>query len=262
MVRCLVTTSTMVWNKRVKQAAAILFWVAAWQFSAMALNQRILLASPITTLQTLLELIPTAAFWQRIGFSALRILAGFFAALAVGTLLAGASAWLEPVRVLVRPLMQLIKAVPVASFIILALLWVRSANLAVLISFLMVLPVVYTAVLEGIQQTDRQLLEMAKVFRLPFSRALGAIWLPQVWPYFVQSCTVAMGLAWKSGIAAEVIGLPDGSIGEALYQAKLYLETGELFAWTTVIVLVSGAFETVFVRLLVTVGKRLEGDDA
>lgn len=98
---------------------------------------------------------------------------------------------------LIRPLMQLIKAVPVASFIILALLWVRSANLAVLISFLMVLPVVYTAVLEGIQQTDRQLLEMAKVFRIPFSRALGAIWLPQVWPYFVQSCTVGMGLAWK-----------------------------------------------------------------
>lgn len=249
----------MVWSKRAKQAAAILFWVAAWQLFAMMLNQRILLASPVTTLQTLAKLVPTAAFWQRIGFSALRILAGFFSALAAGTLLAAASAWLEPVRVLVRPLMQLIKAVPVASFIILALLWVRSANLAVLISFLMVLPVVYTAVLEGIQQTDRQLLEMAKVFRLPFSRALGAIWLPQVWPYFVQSCTVAMGLAWKSGIAAEVIGLPDGSIGEALYQAKLYLETGELFAWTAVIVVVSGVFEMLFLRLLATAGRRLEG---
>lgn len=249
----------MVWSKRAKQAAAILFWVAVWQLFAMMLNQRILLASPVTTLQTLAKLVPTAAFWQRIGFSALRILAGFFAALAAGTLLAAASTWLEPVRVLVRPLMQLIKAVPVASFIILALLWVRSANLAVLISFLMVLPVVYTAVLEGIQQTDRQLLEMAKVFRLPFSRALGAIWLPQVWPYFVQSCTVAMGLAWKSGIAAEVIGLPDGSIGEALYQAKLYLETGELFAWTAVIVVVSGVFEMLFLRLLAAAGRRLEG---
>ena len=252
----------MVWNKRIKQAAAILFWVAVWQFSAVAMEQSFLLASPLETLEKLVGLVPTAAFWQRVGFSALRILAGFFGALAVGTLLAAPSAWLEPVRVLIRPLMQLIKAVPVASFIILALLWVRSANLAVLISFLMVLPVVYTAVLEGIQQTDRQLLEMAKVFRIPFSRALGAIWLPQVWPYFVQSCTVGMGLAWKSGIAAEVIGLPDGSIGEALYQAKLYLETGELFAWTAVIVLVSGVFEAIFVRLLAAAGRRLEGDGA
>ena len=249
----------MEWNKRAKQAAAILFWVAVWQFGAMMIPQKFLLASPLETLETLAGLLPTAAFWQRVGFSALRILAGFFGALAAGVVLAAASAWLEPVRVLIRPLMQLIKAVPVASFIILALLWVRSANLAVLISFLMVLPVVYTAVLEGIQQTDRQLLEMAKVFRIPFSRALGAIWLSQVWPYFVQSCTVGMGLAWKSGIAAEVIGLPGGSIGEALYQAKLYLETGELFAWTAVIVLVSGAFETLFLRLLRAAGRRLEG---
>lgn len=249
----------MEWNKRAKQAAAILFWVAVWQFGAMMIPQKFLLASPLETLETLAGLLPTAAFWQRVGFSALRILAGFFGALAAGVVLAAASAWLEPVRVLIRPLMQLIKAVPVASFIILALLWVRSANLAVLISFLMVLPVVYTAVLEGIQQTDRQLLEMAKVFRIPFSRALGAIWLPQVCPYFVQSCTVGMGLAWKSGIAAEVIGLPGGSIGEALYQAKLYLETGELFAWTAVIVLVSGAFEALFLRLLRAAGRRLEG---
>ena len=245
----------MEWNKRAKQAAAILFWVAVWQFAAIAIPQKFLLASPLETLEKLAGLVPTAAFWQRVSFSALRILAGFFSALAAGVVLAAASAWLEPVRVLIRPLMQLIKAVPVASFIILALLWVRSANLAVLISFLMVLPVVYTAVLEGIQQTDRQLLEMAKVFRIPFSRALGAIWL-------VQSCTVGMGLAWKSGIAAEVIGLPGGSIGEALYQAKLYLETGELFAWTAVIVLVSGVFEAVFVRLLAAAGRRMEGGGA
>ena len=137
----------MEWNKRGKQAAAILFWVAVWQFAAMAIPQKFLLASPLETLEKLAGLVPTAVFWQRVSFSALRILAGFFSALAAGVVLAAASAWLEPVRVLIRPLMQLIKAVPVASFMILALLWVRSANLAVLICFLMVLPVVYTEVL-------------------------------------------------------------------------------------------------------------------
>ncbi len=246
-------------NERYKTAAAILFWVAVWQLAAMALDQKILLASPVTTLETLVRLLPTGAFWLRVGFSAARILLGFFAALAAGVLLAAASAAFGLVRALVQPLMQLIKAIPVASFIILALLWVRSANLAALISFLMVLPVVYTAVLQGILAADRQLLEMAKVFRLPFGKALRAVWVPQVWPYFLQSCAVAMGLAWKSGIAAEVIGLPAGSIGEALYQAKLYLETGELFAWTAVIVLVSAGFEALFLRALKAAGRKLGG---
>lgn len=249
----------MAHNIRIKTAAAWIVWLAIWQIAAMAMNDSLLLASPVTTLKTLFTVLPQSAFWQRAAFSAVRILGGWMLGLIVSVLLAAASAAWDWVRVLLAPLMQLVKAVPVASFIILALLWVRSGNLAILISFLIVCPVVYTAVLQGIQQTDRKLLEMAKVFRLPFVRTLRAIWLPQVWPYFVQSGTVAMGLAWKSGIAAEVIGLPGGSIGEALYQAKIYLETGELFAWSAVIVLLSVLSEKLFIRLLNRAGRWLGG---
>lgn len=243
---------------RLKQLGAVVFWLLVWQLGAAALNQSFLLASPLQTLAALLRLAGSWAFWHRVGFSALRILVGFAAAAGVGCLLAALSAAVQLAQALVSPLMQLMKAVPVASFIILALLWVRSSNLCTLIAFLMVLPVVYTAVLQGIKSTDAQLLEMARVFRIPWQRALGAIWLPQVWPYFVQSCTVGMGLAWKSGIAAEVIGLPSGSLGEALYQAKLYLETGELFACTVVIVAASTLCERLFLRLLAWLGRRWE----
>ena len=57
------------------------------------------------------------------------------------------------------------------------------------------------------------------------------------------ACRLACGLCWKSGVAAEVIGLPSGSIGERLYDAKIYLNTGEVLAWTLVIVLISLACE-------------------
>ena len=134
-------------------------------------------------------------------------------------------------------MLQLVKATPVASFIILALVWVRGSSLSVLISFLMVLPVLYGAVRTGIRAADPQLLEMAKVFRLPLGRRLRAVWLPAVLPAFRQGCSVALGICWKSGVAAEVIGLPNGSIGDALYRAKITLSTGELFAWTFVIIL-------------------------
>ena len=117
--------------------------------------------------------------------------------------------------------MQLIRAMPVASFVILALLWVRSANLSVIVSFTHVLPVVYAGVLGGIADTDPKLLEMAKVYRLPLTARLRYIWLPGIFPSFCESCIAAMGMCWKSGVSAEVIGLPDHSVGDALYRAKI-----------------------------------------
>ena len=132
--------------------------------------------------------------------------------------------------------MLAIKTIPVASFIIFVLIWFSSQNLAVLISFLMVLPVIYTNVLDGIRATDPQLLEMAQVFQIPTARKIRYLYVPQVMPFFQSGCSVALGLCWKSGIAAEVIGMPQGSIGEKLQQAKVYLDTPDLFAWTLVII--------------------------
>ena len=249
---------------RPQAAAAILFWVAVWQLAAFLVARMglgFLLAGPWETLRVLAGMLPQAAFWGRIGFSAARILGGFALALVFGCLLAAASAACPPVLVLLRPVMQFVKATPVASIIILALLWVSSANLAVLISFLMVLPVIYAAVLEGIRRTDPALLEMARIFRLPFGRTLRAIWLPGVWPYLLQSCETGLGLCWKSGVAAEVIGLASGSIGEALYQAKIFLQTGELFSWTLVIILVSAAFEKLTLAVLRLAGRALGGGE-
>ena len=113
------------------------------------------------------------------------------------------------------PFMLTVKSVPVASFIILALIWFSSRNLSILISFLMVLPIIYTNVLGGIRSVDRALLEMAEVFRIPRMRVVKFIYLPQIMPFFYSACSVSLGLAWKAGVAAEVIGIPKGSVGRA-----------------------------------------------
>ena len=237
-------------KSRLAQLAAVGFWLVVWQIAAMVIGQDVFLVSPLQAIGTLLELLPQADFWQRVGFSAGRILLGFGLGAVSSVVLAVAAerwAWVET---LLSPVMQLVKATPVASFIILALVWVSGSSLSILISFLMVLPVLYGAVRTGIESVDGQLLEMAEVFRLPLSRRVRAIWLPAVLPAFRQGCSVALGICWKSGVAAEVIGLPDGSIGDALYRAKITLSTGELFAWTFVIILLSAAFEKLFLMLL------------
>ena len=244
-----------------RRLLAVAFWLAVWQTAAMAIGQEMFLVSPVQALRTLVQLLPRADFWQRVGFSTGRILLGFVLGAVVSVVLAVCAARWSAADALLAPVMQLVKATPVASFIILALVWVSGRSLSILISFLMVLPVLYSAVRTGIESADVQLLEMAQVFHLPLARRIKAIWLPAILPAFRQGCSVALGICWKSGVAAEVIGLPDGSIGDALYRAKITLSTGELFAWTFVIILLSAGFEKLFLALLDKAVARVLGED-
>ncbi len=248
-------------KQKAQRLLAVVFWLAVWQVAAMAVGQEVFLVSPVQALRTLVALLPQKDLWQRVAFSSGRILLGFVLGTLTGSVLAvGAELW-NAVDILLAPVMQLVKATPVASFIILALVWVRGGSLSVLISFLMVLPVIYSAVRTGIQGADPALREMAKVFRLPLWRRVHAIWLPAVLPSFRQGCSVALGICWKSGVAAEVIGLPNGSIGDALYRAKITLSTGELFAWTFIIILLSAVFEKLFLVILDRAVKAVLGEE-
>ena len=234
---------------------AAAFWLLVWEGASLALasttgGRMLLLASPVQALGRLIDLAGTPEFWQAAAFSSLRILGGFFLSCVLAVALAALAARLRWVRELLSPLVAVVKAVPVVSFIILALIFLSSENLSLLISGLMVFPPVYLNLLEGIEHADRQLLEMARVFRVPLSRQLRGIYLPAVLPYFRSAVSLGLGLCWKSGAAAEVIGLPEGSIGEALYTAKVYFQTGDLFAWTAVIVTISVLFERLFLRLV------------
>ena len=147
-----------------------------------------------------------------------------------------------------------------ASFVILALVWIKARNLSVFIAFLMAFPIAYTNLLEGLSAVDSKLLEMAKVFRVGKLRQLLYLYLPQLWPFLVSAASLSLGLSWKSGVAAEVIGLPRDSIGEQLYQAKIFLATDELFAWTLVVILISMAVEKLLLVLLRWAGRRIGGD--
>lgn len=237
--------STTADNKKTK-IWAVFLWLFAWEAAARLIGQEILLVSPVTVLRRFFELAWEGEFWRSVMFSFSRIIGGFFLALFLGILLAAAASSCSIIRDLAAPPIAVIKATPVASFIILVLIWVPSRNLSVIISFLMVLPVIYTNILQGIRNTDRQLLEMAGIFRVSRWKRIRYLYVSEVMPFFQTACSVALGLCWKAGVAAEVIGIPDGSIGEKLYEAKIYLETSDLFAWTLTIILLSVCFEKVF----------------
>jgi NitT/TauT family transport system permease protein len=248
-------------KKLVYQLLATGFWVLLWEIASRKIDNEILLASPLQVLQTIGSQGRTLAFWQTIAFSSLHIILGFFMAVLIGSILAILSYWIGLFRELLSPLIKVVNATPVASFIILFLFWFNSANLSTYISFLMVMPIVYLNILQGLKSADEKLLQMAKVFRLSFFKKLRAIYLPAVIPYLIAAVSIGLGFAFKSGIAAEVIGIPAKSIGRRLYEAKLNLMTKEMLAWTVVIILISVIFEKAVlfvIRLLQHKGSKAE----
>ena len=248
-------------NKLKKAAAfvgALLFWLVIWQLAAMKLNSNIILVSPIDTVKRLGGLVAESAFWKSILFSAGRVLIGFALGLAAGTVLALVSARVKFVRMLFSPLISAMKSIPVASFTILALIWIGSKNLSVLVSFLICVPIVCANMLEGMDRLDPKLSEMADVLRIPPWRRFVGVYLSQLLPFFRSASRLAIGLCWKSGVAAEVIGIPNGSIGEKLYKSKVYLETADLFAWTITVILLSWLCEKFFIMLVDLLQKRVE----
>lgn len=228
----------------------ILFWIFIWQMAAWLIHNNIILVGPADAGLALLRLIPSGDFWLSIGHSFVKISLGFLLAFACGLALGGAACRFPLLREFLAPILSLLKSIPVASFVILALIWVGSRNLAVFIAFLVVFPMIYVNTIAGLESTDPKLLEMARIFRVPPLKQLRYIYLPALLPYLLSGCKVALGMSWKSGVAAEVIGIPDASIGEQLYMSKIYLDTANLFAWTFVIIVISALFERVFLALL------------
>ncbi len=233
-----------------ERIAAIIVAILLWQLLAMKLDQKLLLATPVDVAKTLGVLVKSQEFYSAIAYSMGRILLGLLIGAAVGTacaLLAGRWHFME---VLFWPYFSAMKATPVASVVILCLVWLSGRRLSVFIVFLVVTPVIYTNILAGIKNLDLKMKDMARVFGINGLRRLLYVYLPELKTYIIAAFTLATGMAFKAGIAAEVIGTPGGSVGKMLYNAKVYLETPELFAWTLVIIVLSVVVEQVILGLV------------
>lgn len=245
-----------IWAKRwFRIGVTALFWLAVWQAAAVLLP-KLLFAGPVPTVRSLLSLLQNSEFWFSIAHSLGKIASGFLLAFSTGCLLAIACRRMPVLRMLLGPLIQVMKSLPVACFIVVALIWVRSEWISVLTAFFVVFPAVYINLGEGLQQTDQGMLEMAQLFHLTPAKRLRAVWLPACLPYLLSVCRVSVGMALKAGVAGEIIGLPRWSIGEQLYLSKLYLNTADLFAWSLVIILLSLALERLLVFALATVQRK------
>ncbi len=237
-------------NKILKSTASAIFWVAVWWTVSAWVGQELLVPSPVSVVKRLVTLARTASFWYAAGTTLLRIFCGTVFGVLLGTICAIITFRSSIADCLLSPAIKIIRATPVASFIILILLWVKTNQVPGVISALMVLPILWESVSTGIHTVDPQLLEFSRAYRMGAKKTLRYVYLPFVRPHFVAGVNNAIGLAWKSGVAAEVLCVPKAAIGTQVYYSKIYLETPSLFAWTAVVILLSMALEKAVYKLL------------
>jgi NitT/TauT family transport system permease protein len=240
------TTRGKLIKKIIYVVISAVFWTALWDFLSYKVGQELLLPSPAATVTRLLELIKTKPFWEAAGVSLSNTLGGYLMGAAVGTVLAVITAAIRPVDILFSPINVIARATPVASFIILALVWIENVNVPSFIAFLMVTPIVWNALKTAILKVSPPLKEMAKCYCIPWHRRIFHLYVPAVIPQYVTALVTSMGLSWKAGIAAEVLCRADGSIGDMIYESKLYLETADLFAYTATVIVLSLIIEIIF----------------
>ena len=232
-----------------KEPLRWLFWLLLWEAAARLIGDKFLLVGPVETVRTLVNMAGTPAYWQAVGNSSLRILGGFLLGAVLGTVLAAAAHARRGLRWILGPLVNVIKAVPVASFVVLLLLWVGNRNASLFICFFVSLPVFYLNTLGGLGAVPGDLLEVARLYGLSHGTRFRALYLPVLAPFLESALSLSVGVSFKAGAAAELIGQ---------YRAKIYRETGEIFAWTLSIVLLAGLAEAVlrfFLRALCGSGR-------
>lgn len=263
-------TSVGFGRKTVKKLPSIigsaLFWFIVWYAFALYIDKEIILPKPTAVIVELRELMVQSSFWVACGTTVLRIIAGTLMGIIGGIVLAALMLFSKIAHTLISPLLSAVKATPVASFIIAALFWISRGHVPAFISFLIVLPVICEAVYTGIRNVDRNLIEVVKIYRFSYLKMLRYLYIPSVIPYFLSALRTSIGMAWKSGVAAEVLCTPADSIGKALNMTKVYMETTDMFAWTITIILLSILFEKITVWLvgrgLRKYGVMMEGKNA
>lgn len=232
------------------RSAVIAFWLAVWQIAAILVNNRILLAGPADVCVRLWEEMGAGSFYASVEGSLLRILEGFGLGMFGGIIIGACSFCIRPLQILLEPLILAMKSIPVAAFVIIVLIWIGSKNLAIPISFLVVFPVFYIQTITGLGETDRGLVEFARLCGMRRRNRLLYLYRPALMPYVLGAARVTIGLSFKSGIAAEVIGIPARSIGGSLYLSKIYMDTAGVLAWTAVVALLSFLCEKIILHLL------------
>lgn len=250
----------MKYKSKIYRVLAIIFWIAVWQISSMIVKLDVILPFPLSTVKALITLACEIDFWKSCLYSIFRILAGLFSGAIIAIILAYLTYVSTFIHTIFSPVLTVIKATPIASFIILALIWIGREFVPSFITLLIVLPIIWSSVHHSLGTVDSKLIELTDIFRFTTGQKIKHLYFPSVFPAFMSSFMTSIGIAWKAGVAAEVLCTPKFSIGTAIFESKKYIETPELFAWTATVIVLSLIIEKLLYKTCAYIAERSSND--
>ena len=232
-------------NKQGKAILVCLAWLVLWEVASLVVASDLLLPGPVTTAVALGGMLGEGKFYLNVLATLARVVISMALSFAVGMVLAWAAYRRDGIRVMLAPVISLLKSVPVMAIIIYVILIASSDWVAIIVCFFMCLPIVYTNVLAGLNSVSKEHLELAEVYGLDSKQTLRLVYIPEIRPSMNSALSLVCGISWKAVIAAEVLSIPKFSLGYPMLNAKYYLETPELVAYIVVIVAASMVFERI-----------------
>ena len=228
----------------------VILWIGVWHLAALLLNNSLFLPSPQDTATALWELLGTPKFYKVVSLTLLRVLSGLLLGVLFGILFAAVCHKFSAIKRVFSPIISVIRSTPVATFIVLLWIMMDGSTLAIVVAFLMVMPIVWQNTLDGFASIPKELVEVAQVYELPLRRKYMVLILPVLSRYIFPAVITSVGLAWKSEIAAEIIAYTKDSIGMHINDAKSFLLTPTVFAWTIIVIVMSLLLEWTMKKIL------------
>ena len=236
-------------KNRIVSLIAILLLIIIWEVLSVSFGSDQILPGPDDAILALLKMAATPEFYSSLAMTLLRGAIGFLLGLAAAILIGIPSGLNPSFEAAFRPLIVTVRATPVISIILLALIWFRVDQVPVFIGFLTMFPILATNISQGIRHTDPSYVQMAHLYSIPRTRILREIYFPSILPWLFSGFSTAIGFGWRSVIIGEVLSQPKFGIGSMMQDAQSFLLVSEVIAWTLVAVIVGSLFEWLIHRI-------------
>lgn len=236
-------------KKKLPALLAVLFLLIVWEIIAWPVNKPEIVPSVSRLLMALGELIVSPSFYQSVGVTILRGLAGMSLSLVTACVFAFLFTRYSWLYEFFRPLLAIMRSIPVVSFILLALIYLHPESIPLLIAFLVMFPLLTENLTKGLLHLHPGYKMMAEVFLIKGKNKVLQVYYPQLKPFLFSGLASAMGFGWRAIIMGEVLSQCTSGIGSEMKRAQIFIEVPELLAWTIIAILISFIFDKGISRL-------------
>ena len=217
--------------------------IIIWILLSRSVNNEVIIPSIKSTFASMIRIIKDPNFFNIIKYTLLRTLIGFLISLSLAMIIGIVSSVSKITYNLMVPILKFLNSIPTIAIIVLALIWLNNELVPMLVGFIMVFPILYENILNGILNVDKDIIQMANLYKVGKIKIVNNIYIPSILYNLSSVFNTVLGINLKMVIAGEVLGQPKYAIGSNLQLERIYLNTSGVFAWIIIILLISETFD-------------------